>query len=800
MPGRTSHARAGAIITGILVTGALVLTAMAPPTGAATGPPGASIPPLSFLHVVTPTDGANRTPYLADAAGRQILLRGAAAVGMEDVAYPGANGGPALFPVAPSAYDGRCPRASALIPQPPLCEVQASLPAYSQSTAAGSGDDFAQMRALGFDVVRLVLNWSQLEPKPGTYSATYLERVAQVVGWARQQGVYVILDMHQDQYSRDIVPAAKGTAPAGCTPSGGGDGAPGWAVQADGKPACALFGIDELNPAESASFANFWQNSAVAAARGQAPGTGLQDHYIGALASLARRFASSPTVLGYELMNEPQPGSLGATPAGNGYQASSQELYPFYRRATEALTGVRDGLPSCPRSAPTSLAGTCAYPQLASVKRQQIFFEPLAYRNLVDFSLQVSAPFSSYPNLVFAPHVYTYAFTIEQELLGLPAAPGGYPPDFTFGYQTAESEAQAMHAAVFTTEFGDSSSTDPTILANELAAQESTQTGGTLWAWKGLSKAPGSCWCVRWQRSSYQTTANGTPGKGNPTRSPSPADLLIASRQEQMERVWPVATAGRLGAYAYDPATRTFAMVATSTTAGMRGAKQTETVIFIPSAVHGAVQVSGAAVLDTVVTRPDGSRLAYVATTRRGATGPSAPYGVTVGAAPAALTTRVANEATDPPQPISEPVARAMAESGADRGGEFHQRLAPLDGATGGGSGHHRARPDRSQRLIPRTGSGAQSCDELDLDRDVEGKLGEPHRAAGMATGFPEDLDEQVGAPVDHGRRLVEPRRDVDHAEDLDEPCNPVEITQLLLHRGQNRQRREAGGAAPAFE
>ena len=103
----------------------------------------------------------------------------------------------------------------------------------------------------------------------------------------------------------------------------------------------------------------------------------------------------------------------------------------------------------------------------------------------------MSAPFSSYPNLVFAPHVYTYAFTVEQDLLGLPAKPGGYPPNFTFGYQTAEAEAQAMHSAVFVTEFGDSSATDSTILANELAAQESTQTGATLWAWKGLSKAPG---------------------------------------------------------------------------------------------------------------------------------------------------------------------------------------------------------------------------------------------------------------------------------------------------------------------
>ena len=420
------------------------------------------------------------------------------------------------------------------------------------------------------------------------------------MGWARQQGIYVILDMHQDQYSRYILPATKTAAPSGCTPSGGSDGAPSWAVLDDGKPGCAMYGIDELNPAESAAFANFWQNAPVAGPQGQAPGTGLQDHYIGALAALARRFEGTPAVLGYELMNEPQPGSTGSTPAGNGYQASSQDLYPFYTRAIEALTGVRDGKPTCPAAAPTSLTDACAYPQLTSVQHQQIFYEPLAYRNLLDFSLQVSAPFSAYPNLVFAPHVYTYAFTVEQDLLGLPAKPGGYPPNFTFGYQTAEAEAQAMRSAVFVTEFGDSSATDTTILANELAAQESTQTGATLWAWKGLSKAPGSCWCTRWQQSSYQTTSNGTPGKGNPKATPSKADLLIASRQKLLMRVSPTATAGRLGAYRYDPSTRAFAMVATSTAAGRRGDRQTDTVLFIPSTVRGTVRVSGAARLDAV--------------------------------------------------------------------------------------------------------------------------------------------------------------------------------------------------------
>ncbi len=620
--------------------------------------------------MVTPTAGPDRTPYLADAAGREVLLHGVAAVGMEDVAYPDANGKPALFPVSPSAYAGQCPKASPLIPQPPLCETQASKPAYEQSIAPASGDDFAQMRAIGFNVARLVLDWSQLEPRPGVYSTTYLDRVAQVVGWARQQGIYLILDMHQDQYSRYILPIDQAAAPSGCSPSGGGDGAPGWAVQSDGKPGCALYGIDELNPAESAAFANFWQNSPVEGPKGQAPGTGLQDHYIGALAALANRFEDDPTVVGYELMNEPQPGSLASLPAANGYQASSQELYPFYTRAIEALTGVRDGLPTCTAGAPTSLSNTCAYPKLASVSRQQIFFEPLAYRNLLDFSIQVSKPFTTYPNIVFAPHIYTYAFTFEQELLGLPAKPGGYPPDFTFGYQTAEAEAQAMHSAVFVTEFGDSSSTDATILAGELAAQESTQTGGTLWAWKGLSATRGSCWCTRWQFSTYQTTANGTPGKGNPHRQPSPIDLLLGSRQRELMRVWPTATAGRLGAYAYDPTTSSFVMVATSTAPGRRGDRGTDTMVYIPSDVKGQVRVSGSAVLDAVVTAPDGSRRAYVTSmTESVASGgiPGSIYGgaegyeVTVGSPSAALVAHVEAEAAAPPAPISEPTARAMA-------------------------------------------------------------------------------------------------------------------------------------------
>jgi hypothetical protein len=85
--------------------------------------------------------------------------------------------------------------------------------------------------------------------------------------------------------------------------------------------------------------------------------------------------------------------------------------------------------------------------------------------------------------------------------------------------------------------------------------------------------------------------------------------------------------------------------------------------VFVPSTVSGAVRVSGAAKLDSVVTRPDGSRLTYVTTMLPSPAGSRADrYGVTVGPASKALLSNVAQQAANPPQPISEQVARAAAE------------------------------------------------------------------------------------------------------------------------------------------
>ena len=425
-------------------------------------PTVAAVEPIAgFLHVVHPAGG---TPYLADSAGRQVELRGVALVGLEDIAYTGSGDGPPLYPVDPADYDGKCPATSPLGSQGPVCEVEAARPAAEQSTAPDSEDDFAEMRGLGLNVVRLVLDWSELEPTPGHYSTEFLDRVSQVVGWAQQQGISVILDMHEDQYSRYILPSSH-NLPSGCSPSGGYDGAPEWAVFTDGEPSCAQYGESDLNPAVAAAFDNFWHNRRVPGPQGESPGPGLQDHYIGALAALARRFSNNPDVIGYELMNEPLPGAHSTLPLANVVNFSDTELYPFYRHAIEALTGVRDGLANCPADDPTGFVANgpppyqptgraCAYPDQGIHTHQLIFFEPSGYRNLLDFSPQHAGNFSSYENLVFAPHIYTHAFTIDS-FIGVPLSQSSYPPSYTFGYQTAISEARAMNAAIFTTEFGD---------------------------------------------------------------------------------------------------------------------------------------------------------------------------------------------------------------------------------------------------------------------------------------------------------------------------------------------------------
>ncbi len=153
---------------------------------------------------------------------------------------------------------------------------------------------FRKYRSYGFDIIRLAITWQNLEPRIREYNEDYLKSIDEIFALAEKYGVYILLDMHQDLFS--------GNDGKSC-----GDGAPDWAAITDGaKPRQPIFVWADgyfFGRWVSKSFDNFWQNTAVG-------GVGLQDRYCDLWRLLAKRYGDSPALFGFDLMNEPFPGTL----------------------------------------------------------------------------------------------------------------------------------------------------------------------------------------------------------------------------------------------------------------------------------------------------------------------------------------------------------------------------------------------------------------------------------------------------------------------------------------------------------
>src|SRR5215471_16277001 len=76
--------------------------------------------------------------------------------------------------------------------------------------------DARLMEQNGFDVVRLPIAWSNLEPHRGVFDEHYLDRIAAAVALLNEHDLYVVLDMHSLGYS-----PLRSTSPprtSGCRP------------------------------------------------------------------------------------------------------------------------------------------------------------------------------------------------------------------------------------------------------------------------------------------------------------------------------------------------------------------------------------------------------------------------------------------------------------------------------------------------------------------------------------------------------------------------------------------------------
>lgn len=151
--------------------------------------------------------------------------------------------------------------------------------------------DFKWLAEKGFNLIRLGIFWDGAEPIPGEYNEKYFSKIDKIIDMAANEGICVFLDMHQDLYSSLFE-----------------DGAPSWATITDG----AEYEKTELwsdaylvNEAVQRAFDNFWLN------RPASDGVGIKTRYINLWKYISKRYSKDPYVIGYDVMNEPFPGSEG---------------------------------------------------------------------------------------------------------------------------------------------------------------------------------------------------------------------------------------------------------------------------------------------------------------------------------------------------------------------------------------------------------------------------------------------------------------------------------------------------------
>ena len=525
--------------------------ALSPATPTSNGPQG----DLSWLHVAHPAHGR---PFIADDQGRMVLLHGTIPASLNDYwtgADPSGDPFPAPFyPIDPAAYDnGKCPDNSSASPYPPLCRV-----------------DIDQMAALGFNAVRLPIAWSVLEPRRGEFNATYLDRVAQVVDWAKADRMYVIVDMHQNAYSRFMNNPKNVALPGGKQINvGTHSGAPAWATITDGLPPEDYVDKRELDPAVFEAFNNFWYDR-----------SGIQDEYIRTIAYVALRFKNDSTVAGYSVFNEP----LNGWNLPSGFE--DLLLFPFYRRVIDAVTGVHDGLPCW---TDFFMPAVCGYPDLGvNDTRHLLFLDTGLLREVTDFPTHLATPFTSYPNIVLGVHAYTHIYTFDT-FASQRADKATYPwGGYDQGFDWADREATAMRAALMVMEFGDSPEWDGVIVTNVLREIEKHSVGFMFWTWK--ENGDQTKWGI------YNSRADAVA-------------CLRAGRERLLARPYVRLIADAHATSQYDPSTGLFWLHAS----GRAG--DPTTLIYVPREVGGDITAGDAVRLVVSANEGDGSRLAFATPT-----------------------------------------------------------------------------------------------------------------------------------------------------------------------------------------
>ena len=348
--------------------------------------------------------------------------------------------------------------------------------------------DFEEIAALGFNVVRLVMNWSAYQPQRGAFDAGYAARVREAVRWAAAHDLYVVLDMHQDAWGKHIATPPGTTCPPGLGPAVGWDGAPEWATLTDGLTTCRANDTRELSPAVAQAFESFYADR-----------DGIQTELVTTWGRIAAAFAGEPNVIGYDLVNEPHPGfKVGVNQAG--------PLGQYYARA---IAAIRAG------------------EQEAGLARPRIaFFEPSVLWSGVGDDTTPPPGFTDDEQIVFAPHLYSESISVDQGATSIER-----------GFDNAERAAASYGAPLWSGEWGWFGEPEDarSRLERYIAQEDARRLGGAWWVWKQACGDP------------HVVGYPGASGSLNPTECPSGRPLgLVTGYTDLLRRAYPRFAPGRL--------------------------------------------------------------------------------------------------------------------------------------------------------------------------------------------------------------------------------------------------------------
>lgn len=488
---------------------AALSAAVAVPGPASAAAPGLWFDTAAAAEISVGSGRAGSGPVLRDGHGREVVLRGFNVSGEAKLAEHGGL---------------------------PFADVD-----DARTSAA------AMRRLTGANTIRFLITWASSEPQPGVVDRGYLDQVAAQVGVFLDAGYHVVLDWHQDLYSRYLF-----TSDSWYT----GDGAPPWLIAAGGYPAescgiCFQWGQNMTqNTAVTTAIHDFWHNRTVSTRAGP---IAVQDEFLRqaglSLAYLKSRLTTSQFqgVLGVDPFNEPFPGFYDTGQTGPAWERDL--LWPFYQR----FRSVMDG------------AGWAAKPALV---------EPNPFWNInIPISNQPGG-FTAVPGLgtryVFNSHFYDAA-----ELSGLfmwgNAASGRYSTDFA----TVRKRGAALGTASIVTEFGSPmsgsiSGKTPSVLKALYQSLDSTQAGSSWWSAPERSGTvlSGTLWHWDIYSGRHHELMNGNPGKvltaadawndedfSVVARSGS-GSLALRQDPRVLDRIYPQAIGGSLRAFTYEDRAR----------------------------------------------------------------------------------------------------------------------------------------------------------------------------------------------------------------------------------------------------